>query len=69
MIGHHFVDLGLVVGGKRRRRLLVARHDVVADVGQPLLDARIRASACITAALSFATISFGVPLGAHMPCQ
>src|SRR5262245_38430562 len=63
-----FVDLGLVEGVKRFRSLLVPREYLLADVGEPLAYRRL-GERSTTAALSFATISFGVPLGTHSPCQ
>ena len=55
-------------GVKRFRRLLVAREYLLADVGEPLRTVS-SASAATTAALSLFTISCGVPVGTHKPCQ
>ena len=66
MIGHHF-DLGLVKRPERFRRLLARR------MLMPWSAMRRRTSgsamASTAAELSLATISLGVPLGAHSPCQ
>ena len=41
MIGHHFVDLGLVPDGERLRRLLIARRHVEAEIVEALLHRRV----------------------------
>src|ERR1043166_5495846 len=37
-----FLDLGLVIGDERLRRLLLARRNLLAEVGEPLAHARVR---------------------------
>ena len=62
------VDLGLLQRAKRLRGLLVARWQLLPQLGQPMLTVESpRASR--TAALSLAMISCGVPLGAQSPCH
>jgi hypothetical protein len=56
------VHLGNLERGETLRRLLLARGDVEAELGKTRSCGS--ASACTIAALSFATTSAGVPLGA-----
>ena len=53
---------------ERLRRLLVARRDLLAEIGEARRTAG-SASASTIAALSLATMSFGVPFGTQRPCQ
>ena len=63
-----FLDLGLLQGAQRLRRLLLAREDFLAGSAS-LARVAGSASASTTAALSLSMIGFGVPLGTQSPCQ
>ena len=51
--------------GERLRRLLITQHDLLSEVG----GAPLQASAAVTARLSLAMTSRGVPFGAQTPRQ
>ena len=68
MIGHHFSISALWKARERLRRLLLARRDLLAEVGEPLPHRRI-GERLTTAALSLAITSVGVPFGTQKPYQ
>ena len=69
MIGHHLSASDFWNARKRLRRLLLARRRGKAEIGEALAAIAGSASASIIAALSFATMSFGVSFGAQSPYQ
>src|SRR5262249_45750935 len=56
-----FLDLGLLIGTKRLRRLPLALRNFKALLGSP--------NVLTAAVLSLLMMSFGVPLGANRPAQ
>jgi hypothetical protein len=68
MIGVHLSISAFMERAEASRRHLLGAGHFLADLGEPFLDGRIGSAPAI-AALSLAMISFGVPFGAHTPCQ
>src|SRR5262249_32569284 len=63
-----FLDLGLLKGALRLRRLLLARDNPHSKIGEPCTHGRI-GRAATAAALSLSITSRGVCLGAQNACQ
>jgi hypothetical protein len=62
------LDFSLVIGAERLRRLLVARRNLLAQIGESPAHVRI-GYGLDDAALSLAMTSLGVPLGTQNACQ
>ena len=62
------LDLGLVKGSECLRRLLLARRNLLAQIGEPLANGRI-GQGFDNRAIERGDDVLGVPFGAQSPCQ